>query len=243
MPEGLNVILPAAGAGTRLGLPYPKELHRVEEGGSLIDYSLRHIWQAGEAIGSVTLTIVPGKEMVADYVRSVLPGVDVRTCQFNPAYSEWPGSILSSEQLFAGRNVVLLPDSVIVMRSGEVLFERYREAFEAGEEVVFAYKAVGPADPITSLGALRVEGACVTDFCDKPDAGIASDFNAFWASFGFTGPVGPGLLAMMMRSVARERVDIAALDARVGAFPVADYLDLGTWPSIRRFLKGRADAD
>ncbi|WP_306029722.1 hypothetical protein [Stappia sp. MMSF_3263] len=215
----------------------------MEEGGSLIDYSLRHIWQAGEAIGSVTLTIVPGKEMVADYVRSVLPGVDVRTCQFNPAYSEWPGSILSSEQLFAGRNVVLLPDSVIVMRSGEVLFERYREAFEAGEEVVFAYKAVGPADPITSLGALRVEGACVTDFCDKPDAGIASDFNAFWASFGFTGPVGPGLLAMMMRSVARERVDIAALDARVGAFPVADYLDLGTWPSIRRFLKGRADAD
>lgn len=243
MRHGLNVILPAAGAGTRLGLPYPKELHRVEEGASLIDYSLRHIRQAGEAVDSVTLTLVPGKEAVAEHVRSVLPGVDVRTCQFNPAYSEWPGSILSSEPLFASRNVVLLPDSVIAMRSGDALFECYRQAFDAGDEVVFAYKPVGAADPITALGALKVEGERVTDFHDKPDAGVASGYNAFWASFGFTGSMGPKLLALMMRSVARERVDIAAMDARVGAFPVADYLDLGTWPAIRRFLKGRADAD
>ena len=243
MPEGLNVILPAAGAGTRLGLPYPKELHRVEEGASLIDYSLRHVRLAGEAVGSVTLTIVPGKEAVADYVRSVLPGVEVRTCMFNPAYSEWPGSILSSEALFAGRNVVLLPDSVITMRPGEALFDCYRQAFEAGSEVVFAYKPVSPTDPVTALGALRVENGSVSDFCDKPDLGAAPGYNAFWTSFGFTGSVGPELLAMMMRSVARNRVDIAALGARIGAFPVADYLDLGTWPAIRHFLRGRLDAD
>ena len=35
----LTVILPAAGKGTRLNLPYPKEILRLDKNQALIDYS------------------------------------------------------------------------------------------------------------------------------------------------------------------------------------------------------------
>ena len=35
----LTIILPCAGEGTRLSLPYPKEIHSIEKNKSLIDYS------------------------------------------------------------------------------------------------------------------------------------------------------------------------------------------------------------
>ena len=37
--SNLTVILPAAGKGTRLNLPYPKEILRINNDEALIDYS------------------------------------------------------------------------------------------------------------------------------------------------------------------------------------------------------------
>ena len=39
MSKKLTVIMPAAGKGSRLGLPYPKEIMHLEEDKALIDYS------------------------------------------------------------------------------------------------------------------------------------------------------------------------------------------------------------
>ena len=41
MPEPLTVILPAAGLGTRLSLPYPKELFRTDGENASIDLSFQ----------------------------------------------------------------------------------------------------------------------------------------------------------------------------------------------------------
>src|ERR1051325_5293122 len=41
--EPISIILPCAGRGTRLNLPYPKELLKINEEMSVIDYSFRHI--------------------------------------------------------------------------------------------------------------------------------------------------------------------------------------------------------
>ena len=35
----LTIILPAAGKGARLNLPYPKEIYQIERGKALIDFS------------------------------------------------------------------------------------------------------------------------------------------------------------------------------------------------------------
>lgn len=233
----LTVILPAAGEGTRLDLPYPKELHRVVPGISLIDFSLRHIEDAAELVTNVVTVVAPGKEAVADYVAGSLdPSTTTEHVYFNSAYSEWPGSIKSAEEHFGVRNAVLLPDSVLELGPAESLMESYAAEFEAGADLVLSYVAEDDPDRLAALGALRVEGADVVAFCDKPSARTAHEYNAFWGSFAFRGEVGADVLDLMMASVAGAAVDLGSLGLSVTAFPVESYTDLGTWESISAYL-------
>jgi UTP-glucose-1-phosphate uridylyltransferase len=233
-------ILPCAGSGTRLGLPYPKELHRIKPGFSLIDFSLNHILQCTELTEKVVIVISPGKEIVAEYVERKLYNIaDVQRVYFNNHYSEWPGSILSAEAHFGDANVALLPDSIITMQKNEMLASRYQQVLKNGADLAFAYVREKDRQRLSSLGALRVEGSRVSNFCDKPAIDHSGTFNAFWASFGFKKDAGRKVLQFMMNSVAKEPVNIESLEMDIGAFAVADYLDLGTWPSIAAHLDAK----
>ena len=236
----ITYILPCAGLGTRLGLPYPKEIHRLRPGVSLIDYSLSHATADTRSTEKVVVVLAPGKENVATYVESkVSDSVKVERVYFNDKYSEWSGSILSAEMHFGDRNVALLPDSVLTMKSGERLAEQYSKALDEGADLVFAYVGESNKQKLSSLGALYVDSSSVVHFCDKPAENDPMEFNAFWASFGFRGKVGAKVLDFMMRSVARQNVDLNTLGLKVRAFAVESYVDLGTWPSIARYIGAR----
>lgn len=233
-----SVILPAAGKGTRLGLPYPKEIHRVFPTHSLIDFSLDHIRQNPDFIRRLSIVVTEKKQVVFDYVQSVLPPqVQVDRAYFNDAYTEWPGSVLSAENLFEDHNIVLLPDSLLKVKEGASLLEAYANAFATGADLVFAYCPETDPQRLKSLGALMVQDGLVQNFCDKPDPNDAKNFNGFWASFAFTKSASRDVLEFMMRSVAREKVDIHQLGLKIAAFPIESYLDLGTWPAMSSFLK------
>ena len=236
----ITFILPCAGLGTRLDLPYPKEIHRLRPGASLIDYSLSHVTADMVATEKVVIVLAPGKESVATYAENkVSDRVKVERVYFNSKYSEWPGSIHSAEMHFGDRNVALLPDSVLTMKSQQLLSKRYSEAFDAGADLVFAYVGESNRQKLASLGALYVKNSSVVHFCDKPAENDPTEFNAFWASFGFRGKYGAKILNFMMRSVARQNVDLNTLGLKVMAFSVESYVDLGTWPSIARFTDAR----
>ena len=233
----ITYILPCAGLGTRLDLPYPKEIHRLRPDVSLIDYSLSHATVDTASTEKVVVVLAPGKENVATYAESrVSDCVKVERVYFNERYSEWPGSIHSAEMHFGDRNVALLPDSVLTMRFQELLSGQYSRAFDEGADLVFAYVGESSRQKLASLGALYVENSSVVHFCDKPAENDPMEFNAFWASFGFRGKVGAEVLDFMMRSVAREKVDLNKLGLKVKAFAVENYVDLGTWPSIARYI-------
>lgn len=126
-------ILPCAGSGTHLGLPYPKEVHRIEPNFSLIDYSLAHVCENPELAEEIVVVIVPGKELVADYVKKEMENIaSVKSVYFNSNYSEWPGSILSAEECFGDFNIALLPDSFLELKAGETLASKYRDIFHGG---------------------------------------------------------------------------------------------------------------
>ena len=57
----LNLILPCAGSGTRLGLFYPKETHLIAENTALLDLSLRLCEPHREFIDTVTIVLTPQK--------------------------------------------------------------------------------------------------------------------------------------------------------------------------------------
>lgn len=237
----ITFILPCAGKGTRLGLPYPKEIHRIKPDVSLVDFSLGHI-KAGVALTEKAVVVVaPGKEIVANYVEDRLDGdCHVERVYFNEKYTEWPGSIRSAETHFGVNNIALLPDSVLTPKGQDVLAQKFSAEFARGADLVFAYLPETDRTRLTSLGALNVEDGNVSEFCDKPETDNEKQFNAFWTAFGFRGEVGVSVLEFMSRSVARERVDVSALGLKIRAFPVADYIDLGTWPAIATYLSAAA---
>jgi len=236
MRTGLNVILPCAGEGSRLGLPYPKEIHTVDRGMALIDHSFGLLLPHAHLIDRVTITLTKHKAEVLKYLDKYKGSLDLCFTFFNEAHSEWAGSILSADHLFLERNVVLLPDSVITERPGLPVIPTM-DRLLAERDVVFAYKEEC-GERLRALGALSVgpgDGS-IRRFCDKP-VGDLEGLNAYWTAFGFRGAIGSGLLHLMTRSIRKEPVDLAGIGSLAG-FPVDGYRDLGTWEALKAFRAG-----
>ena len=228
--DRLNVILPCAGAGSLLGLPYPKELHVVQEGKSLLELSLERCLQAGSVVGRVTIVTRAAKPELLNLLERWHQRLPIALCLFDDRNHEWPGSVLSAEHLFMERNVVLLPDGHLVEHPELRVLSTMQRRLDSND-VVFAY-AEEQSERLGALGALHVVGNEVSAFCDKPTTGL-DRYNAFWASFGFRGDRGRELLELMTLSVGREPVTLESF--RTSGFPIQSYVDLGTWPSLRAF--------
>jgi NDP-sugar pyrophosphorylase family protein len=229
----LNVILPCAGKGTRLGLPYPKEMHLVAANTALIDLTFRHLDEHRGDIDSVTVVLAPEKGSLVSYLEKWSGHFHLRYVYFNDDYHEWAGSILSSAPEFTDKNVVFLPDSLLESRPEQPVVPAFRALLEEAD-AAFAYLPESRPEVLRNLGALRVQDGHVEAFCDKPDNGFDA-YNAFWCAFGFRGPAGRPLLEAMTRSIQRRPIDVAELGQRVRAFAVDGYFDLGVWPNLHEY--------
>jgi hypothetical protein len=152
-------------------------------------------------------------------------------CYFNNQYHEWPGSILSAKHLFLENNIVLLPDSRIIEHENHPLIPSMLNNLKQND-LVFAF-IKEQSKRLENLGALTVDdNLTVTGFCDKPKSEWQR-YNAFWGSFGFKDFHSTAILEMMMQSVQKQTIDINQLNMKVAGFPIAQYVDLGTWENIR----------
>ena len=226
----LNVILPCAGKGTRLGLPYSKEIHKVSSDYALIDFSLNLCLKNKKYVNEIVFVTEPHKKDLIKYLDKWKKNFKIRICYFNKKYSEWAGSILSAEKKFYKKNLVLLPDTIIDDPKNQI-FKKTLDILELND-VSFAIKKEKKAKFLKNLGAIRSKGTNVLSFCDKPSKNLKS-YNAFWCSFGFTKYSGKLLLEMMMRSINREKVSLNEELLKAQCFYIKDYLDLGTWENLR----------
>jgi hypothetical protein len=247
--EEITIILPCAGEGSRLGLKSPKELYEIMPGTRLIDFSLGHILAVPARLKekiSAAVVIRPWKQAVADYVREQLPGITVNTVMFDDNYSEWPGSVYSANQVFAPKNLVLLPDSFLSLapgshdlvtedENGKTLVELVSDALDI-HKTVFGVIACQDAGLLGSMGALKVENGKVTAFQDKPAAAL-EQYNGFWGCYGFRKKYGKLLYDFLTGSVRHSAPRLSAQPFYPpGAIPLGAYHDLGTWPGIKSYL-------
>ena len=68
----ITVILPCAGEGTRLSLPYPKEIHSIEKSKSLIDYSFDLFSNYGRRDVQFIVTLTEDKTDIIRYLSRYL---------------------------------------------------------------------------------------------------------------------------------------------------------------------------
>ena len=221
----VRVVLPCAGAGSRLGLPFPKELAPLSPGRVLIDSSLDLI-RACSADVRVLLMTDGNRDLTAAYVRDRLPGISVAEVRQDPEAPDMTEAVLALEPWLGYVNVLLLPD-VIYGWAGDPV----GEAAEAAVSYGFAMAAVkaGP-EQVRHAGALRTANGRVTAFEDKP--ADPAGYEALWGMLAFTnGSFGLDGLRLVAASASKAHPG-PVTDPPVRGAPVTwlqGFRDCGTW--------------
>ena len=237
--SNLTVILPAAGKGTRLNLPYPKEILRINNDEALIDYSFNFFRDYGRKDVDFVVVINENKTELIPYLAKYKDRYNISFVYQNPNEKEYTGAIKSASHLFGEYNLVLLPDTIMKLKNGHDLFDLVKSSLtETG--FTFLYKDEVDKEVLKTKGALYVDGEkIVKNYVDKPQDNL-EQFNAFWCAFAFRRRTFKSCMDFMEKSTLKQQVDNAEiLNTPIynsKAIDVEDYIDLGTWDEIKRLL-------
>ena len=131
--SNLTVILPAAGKGTRLNLPYPKEILRLNNEEALIDHSFNFFRDYGRKNVEFVVVINENKTELISYLSKYKDRFNISFTYQNPNEKEYTGAIKSAYQWFGEDNVVLLPDTILKLRGTEDLYTQVKDKLENNE--------------------------------------------------------------------------------------------------------------
>lgn len=236
----LTVILPCAGEGTRLSLPYPKEIFSVEKNKSLIDYTFDLFSNYGRRDVEFVITINENKTDLVKYLSRYNHRFNISFTYFNPKEKEYTGSIKSAKHLFGEKNIVLLPDTFLKLKTSDDILNLVDNSLnETG--FTFFYKKEKSPDMLKTKGALFIsEDNLVFEYEDKPQDDY-NKYNAFWCAFAFRKRVFDTCIEFMEKSTLNHRILIDEIKNtpiyNSKAIEVQEYIDLGTWEKIYEFTQ------
>jgi len=235
----LTVILPAAGNGTRLNLPYPKEILRLNDHEALIDSSFNFFRDYGRKDVDFVVVINENKTEIVSYLAKYKDRYNISFVYQNPNEYEYTGAIKSAKHLFGEHNIVLLPDTIMTLKPNTDLFDTVKQSLtETG--FTFLYKQENDSNVLKTKGALFVDDTDIVKlYEDKPETGFEK-FNAFWCAFAFRKRAFDASITFMEKSTLKQRINNNEISQtpihNSKAIQVEDYVDLGTWEEIRRVL-------
>lgn len=238
--SNLTVILPCAGEGSRLSLPYPKEIHSIEKNKSLIDYSFDLFSNYGRRDVEFVVTLNEKKTELIKYLSRYKNRFDISFTFFNPMETEYTGSIKSARHLFGEKNLVLLPDTFLKLKSSQDIMTLVDDSLnETG--FTFFFKRETDSDMLKTKGSLLIDkDFLVQEYEDKPQENF-DRFNAFWTAFAFRKRVFDNCIEFMEKSTLNHRLLVGEIQNtsiyKSKAIEVDDYVDLGTWDQIYKWIK------
>jgi len=235
----LTVILPAAGKGSRLNLPYPKEILRVDKEKALIDNSFDLFEGLGRDDVEFIVVINEEKSEIIKYLSKYKSQYNVSFTYQNPNELEYTGAIKSAKHLFGENNIVLLPDTVLTLPAGINLAHEVLEHLE-DKRFAFLFKSETNEKMLNTKGCLQLDSdKRVLDYEDKPTQNM-SRFNGYWCAFAFKKNVFDECISFMEQSTLKleKSKTVIGQTSIFGskAIQVEDYKDLGTWEEIGKLL-------
>jgi hypothetical protein len=232
--------MPAAGKGSRLGLPYPKEIMQLEKGRALIDYSFDFFKNRSREEVEFVIVINEDKTDIVRYLAKYKDQYNISFTYQNPNEMEYTGAIKSAYHLFGEYNVVMLPDTLMKLKPNVDLYDQVLHNLKS-KGFTFFYKNETNPLMLATKGSLFVDNNFVKLYEDKPRDGFYQ-YNAFWCSFAFTKKDFPLCMSFMEKSTLREGFDPEEIKLtpiyNSPGIEVLDYIDLGTWSEVRRQVSG-----
>lgn len=235
----LTVILPAAGKGTRLNLPYPKEILRLNKEQALIDHSFDLFNGLPRDQIEFVVIINENKIEIVKYLAKYKSKYNVSFTYQNPDELEYTGAIKSARHLFGENNIVLLPDTVLTLATGVSLAQIVQQQLEI-YSFAFLFKSETDERMLRTKGCLRLdENLEVLSYEDKPSHNL-SRFDGYWCSFAFKRRAFDKSIAFMEQSTLNtEKASLQIENTpifRSKVIEVEDYKDLGTWDEVAKIL-------
>lgn len=242
MTGPLTVVLPCAGHGSRLGLPFPKELLPTPDGRVALDATFDLL---ADVDAHVVLVVDAGRAATFAHVHARHAGTPAAFVR-QPADTTGLCAAIRAALPWCGlRILVLLPDQILLsgpagrpVAAAAALLGDQRACFLAARET----------DPrrIARDGALRIEQppgepGTVVALADHPPLADAARFNAVWFGLGIRREAAEAALAdldlAIEHSLTPDRFAAGPLH-RAGVVEVPPFTDLGTWPALRDFWAG-----
>lgn len=248
MIEHDTFVLPCAGAGRRLGLPFGKELTPIGDGRVLVDATLDLIAPYAHRSRLVVVSD-DRREATVRYLRQRCEDLRLPLALVHqPAYLvESTGAVLAAQAWFGPGNMVLLPDQVLSEPNPAVVAEALGHIHN-GES--FCFLAARETDParLAVDGALRVvDGppARLMDYADKPGLTRAAEFNAVWFAYAFAEHSAEEALRVLHSATVDRCLPLTGLGPLLHSpvVEVSPFRDLGTWPAFRDYLAISCEGD
>lgn len=235
----LTVILPAAGKGTRLNLPYAKEILRVDKEKALIDNSFDLF--NGLERNEVEFIVVINEEKIEiiKYLAKYKFQYNVSFTYQNPEEPEYTGAIKSAHHLFGDNNIVLLPDTLLTLPKGVSLAHEVNRHLKENS-FAFLYKTETDEEMLKTKGCVQLDDNFrVLDYEDKPAENITR-FTGYWCAFAFKKDIFDECISFMEQSTLKHEQPQTVIEQtsifKSKAIEVEDYKDLGTWEEIGKLL-------
>ena len=235
----LTVILPAAGKGSRLNLPYPKEILRFDKEKALIDNSFDLFDGLGREEVEFIVVINEEKTEIIKYLSKYKSQYNVSFTYQNPNEIEYTGAIKSAKHLFGENNIVLLPDTILTLPAGVNLAHELHEKLEENN-FAFLFKPETNEKMLNTKGCLQLDNdQRVVDYEDKPSQKMVR-FNGYWCAFAFKKEVFDECISFMEQSTLKLKKPYTVIEQTnifgSKVIQVQDYKDLGTWEEVGKLL-------
>jgi molybdopterin-guanine dinucleotide biosynthesis protein A len=230
------VVLPCGGKGTRLGLPYPKELHVVLPGKPMIDLTLERI-ETLKPRPMLVVVLSAEKAELACYLLDRCAAFPLRIVRQNAP--ELVGALGSALAHLGAVNLILMPDQAI---EEDGAIERAFRTLEGGRQtVVLAHKRTDRTT-LHDEGALATDAGILTAMAEKPGPD-ALRYDSAWCGLGFRGDVATAALRSLEHLYAAGRLEGPEWEqSPFRAAPVIfveDYVDLGIWERLTHYQRAR----
>ena len=235
----LNVILPAAGKGSRLNLPYPKEILRFDKERALIDSSFDLFKKYSRNEVQFSVIINEDKTEIVKYLSKYKSQFNINFTYQNPEEKEYTGAIKSAQYLFGDNNLVLLPDTIITLPNKVDLLKTLIDNLNQ-DSFTFLFKSERSAEVLKSKGCLQLDdNGSVIGYEDKPCTDT-SMFSGYWCAFAFKKRIFDDCIAFMEQSTFKKRKRPIKIDQtaifKSKVIKVDSYVDLGTWEAIGKLF-------
>lgn len=225
----IQIILPCAGFGRRVGSPNSKEMlpHPFNRNKRIIDFSL-------ETAQKFQIPVLAVLRKEKTELISYLKQIDlVKIVEIEPT-QDWQESILSVQQYFSKKNILMLPDTEF--SSQDVVLK----ILESLDTKNLAYGTLQTnkelnSNEISSWGWIKKhprEQASKLFIWEKPkitDVSLTENYLA-WGLIGFSGAVGTHVLKTHFASQMINRP--LELPYSIETFPLLDFLDLTRSASV-----------